>query len=456
MFYFFLEDSTACSQSLLLMANISPAMAVTAPKVLSFLSWNLNGLESASKNKLKFKTFEEADVVFFQETHIGKCNQNHIQKLTDWHLHYTIYDTARRGVAILVTKKLCFSVNKEFKHTDGGYLVLIYEIEGQPFTLVSVYNHQTDIDVLRELSLVLQEQASGVVVIGGDFNTVLNPYIDKMSPTSYRDHLKLLPHLKTFIRSLQLVNVWRRRMENNRFYTFHCKKNSSRIDYFFLPEECLWRVQKCEIEDIPSDDHLPISLQLNMEVIGKDPNLDSEDQHRPDYEPFSQQWIKDDEIIEAIKSLQMSDTPRPNGRPVTFYKSNYCIDLQSLYNKITDGSFDCQSHQFSKSIPKQTFRYFNMADFTTDPKYDDLGRFLEDNAFDDRDIHKSSDNEFSLPWQIFHFFNVDYVILATILARRLEICLESKQLEKPLLPDNDKYLAMSYRFVQRETIAVCW
>ncbi|XP_023694865.1 uncharacterized protein [Paramormyrops kingsleyae] len=453
------------------MATVYPTMAVTAPKVLSFLSWNLNGLASAlkegkEKKELMSKKMDEVDVVFFQETHIGEGNEKLIQRFTDWHLHYTTYDTARRGVATLVNRKVHFSLKGEIKHNDGGYLVLICEIEGQPYTLVSVYNHQTDTDILRELSSVLQEHASGMLVIGGDFNTVLNPYIDKTSPTPNQDHLKLLPHLKTFIRSLQLVDVWRRRIENNRFYTFHCKKNTSRIDYFFLPEECLWRVQKCEIEDIPSDDHLPISLQLNMEVIRKDPNLDSEDQHRPDYETsvsvcmgnlsFSLQWIKDDDIIEAIKSLQMSDTPRPNGRPVTSYKSNYCIDLQSLYNKITDGSFDCQSHQFNKSIPKQTFRYFNMADFTTDPEYDDLGSFLKDNAFDNSNIRKSSDNKFSLPWQIFHFFNVNYVILATILARRLEMCLESKQPEKPLQPDNEKYLAMYYHFIQRETVAVYW
>ncbi|XP_035389164.1 uncharacterized protein LOC113587492 [Electrophorus electricus] len=395
-------------------------MASAHPETLHVLTWNVNGLPTAlhpnkrvdpeTNEHLFSKIIKDAHVVLLQETHIGKKNENVIQKLSsNWHLHYTVYNTKQRGVAILVNKKLQFLVLEEFKHSDGEYIVLQCEIEGQTYILVSVYNHSSDKRLLSGLSDHLQQYTTGVLVIGGDFNTVLNPYMDKQYATVSKNHSALLPSLKKFMRAHQLVDVWRRSTKIKCFYTFYRNNSNSRIDYFFLPEECVWRVKRCEINDVPSDDHLPISLYLNSEDSAANIPLNPIVRARP-WEESILWMITSREIEEAIKSLQVSDTPRPNGRPVSYYKQRSPEVIQELigtYHRICDGLFNFDNTSFSASFAKQNF----------------------------------------------HFFNVDYVILATILARHLECSLKLRNHRRV---DYETHVPIYYCIVGHDVISVEW
>ncbi|XP_035389162.1 uncharacterized protein LOC113587493 isoform X2 [Electrophorus electricus] len=396
-------------------------MASAHPETLHVLTWNVNGLPTAlhpnkrvdpeTNEHLFSKIIKDAHVVLLQETHIGEKNKNVIQKLSsNWHLHYTVYKTKERGVAILVNKKLQFQVSKEFKHSYGEYIVLQCEIEGQTYILVSVYNHKSDKELLSGLSDHLQQYTTGVLVIGGDFNTVLNPYMDKLVETTSQDQSALLPSLKNFMRAHQLVDVWRRSTKIKCFYTFYRNNSNSRIDYFFLPEECVWHVKRCEINDVPSDDHLPISLYLNSGDSAANIPLNPIVRAQPWEESIPWMYkVRSTEIEEAIKALQVSDTPRPNGRPVSDYKKRSPEVIQELmdtYHRICNGLFNFDT-SFSASFAKQNFL----------------------------------------------FFNVDYVILATIVARHLECSLEPCNHRRV---DYETHVPICYRIVGHDVISVEW
>ncbi len=132
--------------------------------------------------------------------------------------------------------------------------------------MVSVYNHDTDTKTLDKLSSsYLQSMTTGLLMIGGDFNTVLNPFIDKDNSkgvTGTTTHRKLRCCVKKFMKSLQLVDVWRRKHPENLNYTFN-SQIVSRLDYFFVPEECVWCVRSCEIRDSGMLDHRPVYLEIN-------------------------------------------------------------------------------------------------------------------------------------------------------------------------------------------------
>ncbi|KAI4885684.1 hypothetical protein NFI96_002643 [Prochilodus magdalenae] len=374
-------------------------------KTIHVVTWNINGFK-----KKKYQTFQEvsnaADVVFLQETHIGVENEHGLDIEDKWEICCTQYASSRKGSAILVRKTLDFELISPGRDVNGAYLVLKCKLEGQPYTLVSVYNHHRDVDTLDQLSEYLGQMASGMLVIGGDFNTVLNPFVDKetqFSPskvTNNASHNKLRRHVEKFMKSLQLVDVWRRINPTARKYTFNTHNIRSRLDYFFIPEECMWRVKQCDIKDVQKTDHQPLSLEVNSVPVipcKKDQEIQYIGQllhHKAEFGIVEADLssLKDDthaidevEIVTAIQPLQVSDTPRPDGISVTFYKD--CTKelipyLKVLYRRMLSGLFDFQKTHFCDSV---------------------------------QEPHCGQQ----------HFFNADYLIIATIVARRLDaICLK--------------------------------
>lgn len=371
-----------------------------ATETIKFITWNVNGLREQKKQK--FKEVCDTDVVFLQETHIGEGDDHIIEHMEDeWHIFFTKFTPPQRGTAILVRNTLDFECIGVEKDNCGGYVVLKCKLKGQLYTLVSVYNHQTDTETLEKLSRYLQSMTTGLLVIGGDFNTVLNPFIDKRCQTNRNNqsHHKLLSFVKKFMTSLQLVDIWRRKNPVEQKYTFNRRETFSRLDYFFIPEECLWRVSSCEIRDLERPDHQPLILKINnISTYTSQRNLQIQSlsqllRHKNHLglqmtalSLGQESKLSEVDIVSAVHSLQVSDTPRPDGIPASFYKENIqdvIPYIKMLYNRILSGTFNCSERCFNEYL-----------------------KCPQDNSQ--------------------HFFNVDYIIIATILARRLEDFLESQ------------------------------
>uniref|UniRef100_A0A8C1GGZ9 DUF4806 domain-containing protein n=1 Tax=Cyprinus carpio TaxID=7962 RepID=A0A8C1GGZ9_CYPCA len=375
-----------------------------ASQTINFITWNVNGLKQ--NRDQKFQELQNADIVFLQETHIGTGDE-HIKDYKDeWYIFYTKYTSSSKGTAILVRKSLDFEHLSDERDNCGTYVVLKCKLEGQLYTLVSVYNHHTDAKTLDNLSSYLQSMTTGLLVIGGDFNTVLNPFIDKKCNTSRKikngNQRKLLLFVKKFMKSLQLVDVWRRKNPIKQDYTFYIKDSpASRLDYFFIPEECTWRVRSCDIRNSERPDHRPVFLEINnipampfqkdchIPTIFQWLNLKQyllTDETGSLLGEESSQAVSEVDIFSAVNSLQVSDTPRPDGFPVSFYKDNiqHLIQyIKMLYDRIHSGAFNCSEKHFNETV---------------------------------KSPHDNSQ----------HFFNVDYLIIATILAKRLDDFLESQ------------------------------
>uniref|UniRef100_A0A674EJ72 Endonuclease/exonuclease/phosphatase domain-containing protein n=1 Tax=Salmo trutta TaxID=8032 RepID=A0A674EJ72_SALTR len=98
----------------------------------------------------------------------------------------------------------------------GGYIVLFCRLHGQLFTLVNVYNHKDDHTILERLGHYLKNTATGTLVVGGDFNTVLDPKMDRSSTSDNRQHKAFRGYLSEFTSSLKLVDIWRNQNPNSK------------------------------------------------------------------------------------------------------------------------------------------------------------------------------------------------------------------------------------------------
>ncbi|KAJ8365257.1 hypothetical protein SKAU_G00140880 [Synaphobranchus kaupii] len=205
---------------------------------------------------------KKCDIVFLQETHIGP--EDEIFMLVDWEEFHTEYRSGSKGVSVLIKKHDSYECIESDVDNDGSYIIVKCEVRGQLYTLVNVYNHQSETDVLDKLTPYLQESAEGVLVIGGDFNTPLDPYMDRTSTTQNGQHAKLRQCVEKFTASIHLVDIWRRINPTEEEYTY-CKKGStSRLDYIFMQKKSMGQVKACKILDTPEkySDHKPVWLQL--------------------------------------------------------------------------------------------------------------------------------------------------------------------------------------------------
>ncbi len=85
--------------------------------------------------------------------------------------------------------------------------------------LVSIYGlNETDSAFLTQISKTLLEEIDCPLVVGGDFNAVINPALDKsQSDTTANPSSKLL---NKFITELNLINLWRIQNTKAKDFTF--------------------------------------------------------------------------------------------------------------------------------------------------------------------------------------------------------------------------------------------
>lgn len=103
--------------------------------------------------------------------------------------------------------------------------------------------------------------------MGGDFNCVLDGNLDK-SPPRVSIGCKSSHILHNTCKNLGLVDIWRKLHPKDRDYTFcsHSHNSYSRLDYFFIPSECIHCVSSCHVGPIVLSDHGPVYLETDISI----------------------------------------------------------------------------------------------------------------------------------------------------------------------------------------------
>lgn len=106
-------------------------------------------------------------------------------------------------------------------------------------------------------------------IIGGDFNTTLHYRSDKANTKDSTAHNSRRKSIREIMKTVNLIDVWRKKNTDKKDYTYSCKKPISRLDYVFMLEKDLPCVKYCDIwkdEDIVPvlSDHHPMKLTLTI------------------------------------------------------------------------------------------------------------------------------------------------------------------------------------------------
>ncbi len=249
-------------------------------RILTILSWNVNGFNRKRSEVLRHLSLLKADVVFLQETHVGpdriyKTGSIKIQDLEcDYMAAFTVFKGSSRGVAVLFKNNLgCGGFNVDCDE-KGRFIIISCQIWGRDFVFINVYNSNDEKIKLTDFTQISTHiPHSANLVVGGDFNTVMDADLDKTSNLRNRSHRKTFDALQCFLETFSLVDVWRCLYPEVKSFTYFDGKGQSRLDYFFLQTHNLTSVTACNIHKRPmySDkeeyvsDHAPLSIQIQTD-----------------------------------------------------------------------------------------------------------------------------------------------------------------------------------------------
>uniref|UniRef100_A0A3Q3VTG5 Endonuclease/exonuclease/phosphatase domain-containing protein n=1 Tax=Mola mola TaxID=94237 RepID=A0A3Q3VTG5_MOLML len=149
---------------------------------------------------------------------------------------YSVGSSSQRGVAILTQ-----------------WLAIDAELFGIRCTFMNIYAPAADLPgFFVEVSNEITQFGNFYVVLGGDFNNVRNPNVDKMYTWGIARPSQARKATDTMEEELDLVDVWRYFHTSDKEFTFysHPHISYSRIDYFLISKSLLFITEQTTIGTI--------------------------------------------------------------------------------------------------------------------------------------------------------------------------------------------------------------
>lgn len=239
---------------------------------IQFLSLNCQGIRQFEK-RARLKQYilsQKCQILLLSETHITVDIENLIAKeFNEWQIFHSFGSSNSRGCSIFINKSIHFDIIDTLKDTYGRYLLLNITLDNNVYTILNIYAHnelsKRNI-FFHDLSKILNENAQGYIIVGGDMNDILQ----SSDRFNVNNNIKINPGkgFANFIKSNNLIDVWKLFNENKTQFTWRRKNGTekSRIDFWLVEENAVPLVVKSDIRPacIKYTDHQAIFLKLQQ------------------------------------------------------------------------------------------------------------------------------------------------------------------------------------------------
>ena len=182
-------------------------------------TWNVRGLGSPSKRQKVYAYMcrRGVQIALLQETHLAQGEAIKLQRRWRGKIYATETSAFARGALIWIRTGTPLEVAETRIDKNGRWVLLRGRLDGQEITLGSIYApNQGQLTFLQELSLVLREVGTDKMVIGGDFNSVLDIMMDRSTPPLLGAPAhKIAKGLLEWSKHWGLEDVWRVRSEEH-------------------------------------------------------------------------------------------------------------------------------------------------------------------------------------------------------------------------------------------------
>lgn len=148
---------------------------------LSIISWNVRGLNSATKRTLVFKYLQKYNPCILQETHLIGRRVLGLQRAWVGVHHHSTYSNYARGVSILIRRSLPLQILDVKTDPGGRYVISNASLYDRGMVLVGLYlPPPAEAQLLNDImQLVMGFNVPEVFIFGG-FNMVPSQDLDRL------------------------------------------------------------------------------------------------------------------------------------------------------------------------------------------------------------------------------------------------------------------------------------
>jgi len=266
-------------------------------------SLNVRGLRTDNNKRKKiFELFNKQlkGITFLQETHSTPEIESKWNREWGGHIIFSHGSSRSKGVAILIPKYMDYKINNIHKDPEGRYIIVDISCLEDTYVLINIYaptqNSEKDqITFIKTIQDILAIHEGKHIIIGGDFNVVLDPNKDKKGGNIDQSHIfNYRTTLKALVECYELCDIWRLNNENKRMFTWHCKKKKiyCRLDYWLVSEHLTNLIYETDIIPSVVSDHSIIKISI------RNPKLQT---RGPGYWKFNITLLRDKQYIKHIK-----------------------------------------------------------------------------------------------------------------------------------------------------------
>ena len=240
---------------------------------ITLLSANCQGCQTNEKkyDVLNYLKMQNYDVVCLQDTHWTAKNSAEIRKL--WGGECIIHGnkTNARGVAILFSNKIEYTIHNTNTDTDGNMLVLDLKISDYEVKLINVYCPNRDSPLFfKNLNHIIETNTQDYVLLCGDLNLVLDSTKDSSNYVNINN-----PQSRSLFKEMlmehNLTDVFRYLHQDKIRYTWRRKNpiRQARLDYWITSSVFTDVVNSCEILAGYRSDHSQVKLKISINKFVK-------------------------------------------------------------------------------------------------------------------------------------------------------------------------------------------
>ena len=209
------------------------------------------------------------DVIYLQETHTTLQGESLYTSEWSGRRFWNGFKSNESGTAILFGENFSPRVNV-FKGTQGQTIIIDIDTdENSRLIIANIYapsggtRQKERKSFFSKLEDTLRDLNCENIILGGDFNCVLNNELDRSHAVTYRDQSR--NSLKHLLTELKLEDAWRLHNPDEQVFTHHSHLGSaSRIDQIYTSRNLRNSVLNTEITPCTHSDHDIVSAFLNF------------------------------------------------------------------------------------------------------------------------------------------------------------------------------------------------
>ena len=229
-------------------------------------SLNVRGLGDRLKRREMFNWLRKKNysIYMLQEVH---CSENTISVWSAEWGYKTLFScctSARGGVAILFNNNFNFQLQRSYSDPNGRFIICDIIADNKCVTMAVLYApNDDDPNFFLNFFDHLNDFKCDEVVIGGDFNLVLDLDIDKKGGL-VKTHTESVKTLKDFCAQFDLLDAWRILNPDTRRYTWRRKRPEihCRLDFFLVTQSLMCNITSANILTGYKTDHSLIEITV--------------------------------------------------------------------------------------------------------------------------------------------------------------------------------------------------